>query len=1274
VDVSQAIFQLKRYTHEGVFGSGIFKMVQIFVAMTPEETLYFANPGAEERFQPNFYFHWEDFNNTIVNDWTRIAADLLSIPMAHQLIGYYTIADDKDKTLKVLRSYQYFAASKISDVVHKTNWDEHQHQGGFIWHTTGSGKTLTSFKSAQLIASSGDADKVVFLLDRIELSTQSLDEYRGFADDPDTIQDPSDTTMLMSKLKSTDPDDCLIVTSIQKMSRINVKGGISQNEIDSINKKKLVFIIDECHRSVFGDMLIGIKNTFTRSLLFGFTGTPVFEENAHDEITTGTIFGNMLHKYTIANAIPDHNVLGFDLYRENTYKDDELREKVALKQAGVKSVEEIHDDDKMAIYNKFMFDVKMPDTYTENNETKHGIEHYLPKDIYQQDIHHLAVAEDIVNGRDQLSKNGKFHAILATQNIPEAIAYYDLFKKHYSSLNVVTIFDDSIDNSDGGIVREDALLEMLDDYNHKYNTTFQLSTYGKYKKDVAKRLAHKKPYIGIENDHNKEIDLLIVVTQMLTGYDSKWVNTLYVDKVMRYVDVIQAFSRTNRLFGPDKPFGIIKYYSFPYTMEQNIQDALEVYVDRPLGVFVDKLETNLQNINSKFLHIRDIFNSHEIFNFEKLPDTREDRNMFAKDFSNMTHLLEAAKLQGFVWEKSEYEFNHGDTNTKVKLEFDEATYMTLLQRYRELFDGTSSGGGDDGDFDYPIDTYITETGTGTIDAEYINSKFVKFIKNLYMEGPGSELTKQALLKLHKTFASLSQKDQRTAMLIIHDIQCGDLRLEVGKTIYDYINEYQLKELHKQILILSEATEINASMLQTIMQAGVTEQNIDEFGRFEELKLTVNQTKAKAFLEKIYGKQVLPMYVNPKMDKILRMFIMNADDREKILKAYLNDNITLETATVEQIVEQTEDIIETPEEETPSVLDIDKIKNGINGILSSSLSGVQRYMRPIDEIVDSVFYVLGVESIDSLDGVGMFISSAFSDLFAKENATIVNKFVAFNLLVTKYEAYLKKLYYLIHQEEVRPQYEGYDVTWKDVIHGFQCLWQLKYNPNPAFNQMYQSLTLLKGWRNDESHISPTASEQELELAINTVVTMYFFVTGSNITELESAGYDMESTQATLIPMKSMNYRDIINSNAIVSEDSADDKLAAETNVRNLPEQTRIEILRKSIIGLINYGYTKKNAVFTKQRHWEAVYRIAADLGFVIDFDYQYFKKIIDGMNIANLPSLLTRYLLDKLNNGVYAKSFSEWTSSGLTDKKLQEYEDMKRCAEIFKRIVEGNVPK
>ena len=1123
VDVSQACFQLKRYTHEGVFSTGIFSMVQIFVAMTPEETLYFANPGVEEKFQQQFYFHWENFNNTVVRDWKQVATDLLSIPMAHQMVGFYTIADDKDKTLKVLRSYQYFAASKISDVVRETNWDDHLHKGGYVWHTTGSGKTMTSFKSAELISKSGDADKVVFLLDRIELAVQSLDEYRGFAGEADSIQDTADTSILLSKLESNDMDDRLIVTSIQKMSNIKEGAAISKELIEKIGKKRLVFIIDECHRSVFGEMLISIKNTFPRALLFGFTGTPVFEENAKNEITTETLFGDMIHKYTIANGIPDGNVLGFDPYMVNTYDENELRELVAFHQIDLKlkdrnpgevlkkrTTEEylkmIDEDEELAqIYDKFVNKLAMPESYSENGKQVKGVEGYLPNNIYQTEDHHMAVANDIVKSREQLSKNGKFHAILATKNIPEAIAYYKLFKKYHPSLNVVAIFDNNIDNSDGGIAREDALVEMLNDYNAKYGMTFQLANYAKYKKDVAKRLAHKKPYIGIENDHTKQVDLLIVVTQMLTGYDSKWVNTLYVDKVMKYVDIIQAFSRTNRLFGPDKPFGIIKYYAYPYTMEQNINDALEVYVDRPLGVFVDKLEKNLSNINQRFLTIRDIFHSHKIMNFEKLPDTREDRNMFAKCFCEMTHLLEAAKLQGFVWEKNEYEFQHGSTYTKVKMELDEQTYLILLQRYRELFE--KGGGGDPTDpWEYAIDTYITETGTGTIDAEYIDSKFQKFIKNLYTEGPGSELTKAALEELCKTFATLSQNDQRTALIILHDIQSGDLHLDKGKTIYDYIAEYQISELKKQIMNLSEATGINASQLINLMSQDVNEQNLNEFNRFENLKLTLDLQKTRNFLVKITGAAVPPFLVMPKADQILRKFILDPVAREYILLAWLNDDVTLENAAKQPKQEEPEPVEEIPAEEP--VLDIDKIKLSIKDVLKTTLSNVAGYMRPQEEILDSVFYVLGKESLESLDGVGLFISRAFSNLYVKD-ATLVDKHVGFNLLVTKFEAYLKKLFYLMKGREVQPQHEGDDVTWKDVIHAIRPLWTLKFSEDAAYQQLYQYLLMVKEWRNDEAHISPTASEQEIDAAINIIITMYFFATGSCITELEMQGHDIES---------------------------------------------------------------------------------------------------------------------------------------------------------------------
>lgn len=301
--VSQATSQIEKYAYEGLF-SGIYSLIQIFVAMTPVESLYFANPGPDGVFNKLFYFNWADFNNEPIHHWQDVITYLLSIPMAHQMVGFYTVADDSDGVLKVLRSYQYYAANAISDKISKMNWKEKHRLGGYVWHTTGSGKTLTSFKSAQLIANSKDADKVVFLMDRIELGTQSLREYRAFAEEKEVIQATENTQDLITRLKSKDPADTLIVTSIQKMSNIKRdEFGLNSADIEQMSAKRIVFIVDEAHRSTFGDMLITIKQTFPDAVFFGFTGTPIHEENQKKKNTTATVFGDELHRYSIADGI-----------------------------------------------------------------------------------------------------------------------------------------------------------------------------------------------------------------------------------------------------------------------------------------------------------------------------------------------------------------------------------------------------------------------------------------------------------------------------------------------------------------------------------------------------------------------------------------------------------------------------------------------------------------------------------------------------------------------------------------------------------------------------------------------------------------------------------------------------------------------------------------------------------------------------------------------------------------------------------------------------------
>lgn len=346
VSVSQAYNQIEKYSDEGIF-TGIFALIQIFVAMEPAETVYFANPGMDGKFNKDFYFHWADFNNEPINDWKAIASSLLSIPMAHRLIGFYTIADDTDGILKVMRSYQYYAANAISDRISKTNWDGRDRLGGYVWHTTGSGKTMTSFKSAQLIANSKDADKVIFLMDRIELGTQSLKEYRGFADENESVQATENTITLISKLKSDNPENMLIVTSIQKMSNIKYEeGGLNAHDLEMMSCKRIVFIVDEAHRTTFGDMLQGIKDSFPSAVFFGFTGTPIHDENQKKMNTTSTIFGNELHRYSIADGIRDKNVLGFDPYKVLTFRDRDVREAIALELVKATTVEEALADSK----------------------------------------------------------------------------------------------------------------------------------------------------------------------------------------------------------------------------------------------------------------------------------------------------------------------------------------------------------------------------------------------------------------------------------------------------------------------------------------------------------------------------------------------------------------------------------------------------------------------------------------------------------------------------------------------------------------------------------------------------------------------------------------------------------------------------------------------------------------------------------------------------------------------------------------------------------------
>lgn len=894
ISVGEATGQIEKYAHEGVF-TGLFRLVQVFVGMTPDEARYFANPGMGA-FNSNFFFHWEDYNNELIcagdkpgtDEWKRFVSELLSIPMAHQLIGFYTVADGSDGCLKVLRSYQYFAAAAISDKVRKCKWDEARKSsapgrpGGYIWHTTGSGKTMTSFKSAQLIAGSGDADKVVFLMDRIELGTQSLSEYRAFADDADDVQGTENTNALKSKLAGDDPKNRLIVTSIQKMSNIKAgKGRVTQAELDRLGKKRIVFVIDECHRSTFGDMLQDIRRSFPNALFFGFTGTPILDENQKKSSTTAMVFGDCLHRYSIADGIRDGNVLGFDPYMVTTFSDSDVREAVALEQAKAATVAEaMFDERKSAVFYHYMDSSKVPmgPMVDGAGERVKGIEDFLTRSQYWPDTpHHGKVVEDIAKRFPVLSRGGMFHAILATSSIPEAIDYYREFKEVAPHMKVTALFDPNIDNAAGATVKEDALVELITDYNDAYDKEFTIPTWGSMKKDISARLAHKNPYVNIDSNRDERIDVLIVVDQMLTGFDSKWLNTLYLDKVIDYESIIQAFSRTNRLFGPEKPFGIIRYYRKPHTMKGYIEAAVKLYSgDRPLDLFVQKLPDNIMLMDARLHEIRMVFEAVGAGDLAKLPDSQEARRKFAKEFVELNGFLEAAKVQGFTWGQRVYEFEpkgdeggSGEKKMLVEPIIDERTYMILVQRYKELFSGGSVPGNPP-DAPYELDGHITEIDTGLIDTDYMNANFEKWLKCL---GRNDETLVAAREELHRSFASLSQDDQRFAELFLHDVERGDVELRGGMTLRDYITLYAHQAKDDQVARVVEALGVDEGLLTTMMGLDLSEANINEFGRFDDLKDSLDKGRAKEFFEGKEGKPLPLFKVNTKAAALLKRFVL-----------------------------------------------------------------------------------------------------------------------------------------------------------------------------------------------------------------------------------------------------------------------------------------------------------------------------------------------------------------------------------------------------------------
>lgn len=487
VELKQAYNQIQRY-HKTSF-HGLFDYIQIFVISNGVNTRYFANnPNCGYKFT----FNWTLKNNEAVNDLSTFAADFFDKCTLGKMISKYIVLHEGDKCLMVLRPYQYYAVEEILDRVQNTN------KNGYIWHTTGAGKTLTSFKASQLVSELDGIDKVLFVVDRHDLDTQTQAEYEAF--EPGAVDATEDTYEL---IKSFNSDKKIILTTIQKLNTA-VKKDYYSKRIESMRDKKVVMIFDECHRSHFGECHKNIVHFFRNLQIFGFTGTPIFAENAKQDLTTHDVFGECLHKYMIKDAIADENVLGF----------------------------------LVEYYNGKL----------DANE--------------MSDIRMKEIAGFILNNFSKSTYGGEFNALFAVQSVPMLLKYYKIFKELNPKIRIAAIFtyapNSSQDDAKTGMnqgfetdnVASDELQEIMDDYNRNFGTAFTTDNFQNYYDDINERMKKRKA-------DQEPIDLLLVVGMFLTGFDAKKLNTLYVDKNMEYHGLLQAFSRTNRVLNEKKRFGKI---------------------------------------------------------------------------------------------------------------------------------------------------------------------------------------------------------------------------------------------------------------------------------------------------------------------------------------------------------------------------------------------------------------------------------------------------------------------------------------------------------------------------------------------------------------------------------------------------------------------------------------------------------------------------------------------------------------------------------------------
>lgn len=692
VEMKEAFNQIQRY-HKHSFTGTLFEYVQIFVISNGVNTKYFAN-NPKQSFEQTFF--WTDEQNRKVTKLQDFADIFLEKCMISSMISEYTVLAETKNIPMVLRPYQYYAVKAIEKRVKESD------KNGYIWHTTGSGKTLTSFKASQVLSEFPEIKKVLFVVDRVDLDTQTVEEFNSFS--KGSVDGTNKTRNLVEQLK--DPNRKLIVTTIQKLD-IAISKEYYLKQFEHLRDEKLVIIFDECHRGQFGLTHARIKKFFNKSQLFGFTGTPIFAENSSGGVTTKDVFEECLHKYIITHAIDDENVLGFAVEYVGKYKQKD---------------QDTLDADIFA------------ETLVEGINTK---------EVLESDDRLNKISDYILADWKRKTKNGKFNAIFATPSIDVLKKYYTLFKKKKpEDFKIATIFtyraneDESTDMyseepdmpTDGEPINQhsrDFLENCIQEYNDTYKTNYSTEKFYDYYRNLQKRIK------------NNDVDLVLVVNMFLTGFDSKFLNTLYVDKNLKYHGLIQAYSRTNRLYDSDKPHGnIVSFRNLKLETDQALalfgdENAKEIVFKKPYAQQAKDFESKLADLRFRVPTVDSV----------DLLQGEQEKAVFVKIFRDLLRIK--SSIETFA------EFNFED------LGIDEQEFSDYQSKYLDIYEENKKGKNEKESILDQIDFELELTSRDIINFDYIIF-LISGLKNISSEVV-RDMKKEDILKLFDRDIKLRKK-------------------------------------------------------------------------------------------------------------------------------------------------------------------------------------------------------------------------------------------------------------------------------------------------------------------------------------------------------------------------------------------------------------------------------------------------------------------------------------------------------------------------------------